>query len=132
MIKNAADQGFADAQHRYAGCLKDGVGVKTDLEGYVLYLRMAADQGYVDALREYGVALMNGYGVNGNETEGMRYLLMAAEKGDFESHYQLGVWMIKRNDVVSGCKHVRIAAHGGFVSAIEVLASDCLKNGGEL
>jgi TPR repeat protein len=125
IMRQLADAGMASAQHFYGGCLRDGVGVKVDLEDAVRYLKLAADQGHPGGLLAYGMALIKGRGVERNVEEGIRCLGLAAKEGDLEANYHLGIAMIDRNDIEAGCSYMRVAADGGLRLAQDVLTRNC-------
>jgi hypothetical protein len=62
----------------------------------------------------------------------MEYLRRAAGKGNLEANYYLGLAMIAKNDVVGGCRYVRVAAKGGHVDAQSLMEKKCRKSQAEL
>jgi TPR repeat protein len=83
LFKEAADNGFPDAQLRYAFTLVDKKRpLKFDLEEFVKYLTMAADNGNTVAQFNLGDLYYNGkLGVPKEQEKGLKYLKLAAIKG---------------------------------------------------
>ena len=87
----AAQQGYAEAQHRMWGHYKIGVGVPLDLEQGMHWLRRAANQDYEPAMYSLGEAYRQGEGVPRDLGEAWYWFLLCAEQGSANCQYQLGM-----------------------------------------
>jgi TPR repeat protein len=132
-MKMGEDQA-EDVGHRRSGvCLMCGIGVRPDREKRRDDLKDAAEVGKMAALTDFGIALMSGsQGVTKNESKGMECLRMAAEKGNIKANYYLGLELIRRNDVVGGCRYVEVAAKVGHRAAEKLMEKKCRKGQPEL
>ena len=59
-----------------------GLGVTTDKEKSLFYLKEAAKNGHAEACLKYGLILFQGLGIEANKNEGIKYIHQAAQKGD--------------------------------------------------
>ncbi|CAG8574921.1 8807_t:CDS:2 [Ambispora gerdemannii] len=81
LFKQAADDGIAEAQLRYALCILNSEGVRYNRDEFLKYLRFAADNGNPSAQYYLGDVLLNGkLGVEKDEYEGENYIRLAAIK----------------------------------------------------
>lgn len=87
----AADQGYAPAQHRLAAMYEQGRGVpQNDAEAFRWYYQ-AARNGYLAARYNVGVMYSKGRGVSQNDEKAVDWLRKAVEHGDSKAMNNLGV-----------------------------------------
>ena len=80
--RQAADKGYAAAQHNLGHMYSDGLGVSKDLEEARRWTVLAADQGYADAISTIGYYYMHGEGGVGQDVEeAVRWFERAADQG---------------------------------------------------
>ncbi len=120
-LREAADQGDANAQYNLARRIAWGVGVPQDWDQAVKWLRMAAKQGYAEAQCELGAWYDNGYGVEVNYFEALLWIRKAADQGYADGQYNLGAMYIsghgvKPNDI-KAAKWFSKAAEQGHSTA---------------
>jgi hypothetical protein len=82
LYREAADKGYARAQHNLGFMYAEGRGVTRDLTAAVEWYRKAVAQSYVPAMTSLGIAYAEGRGVAAEPTMAQRLLRMAAEAGD--------------------------------------------------
>ena len=82
-VRQAAEQGDADAQFYLGMVYYTGEGVSEDDAEAVRWYRMAAEQGDVSAQFSLGLMYATGRGVSEDDAEAVRWLRMAAEQGGF-------------------------------------------------
>ena len=91
MVRQAADQGDAEAQFNLGIAYAKGQGVLKDEAEAVRWYRLAADQDDARAQHNLGFMYANGQGVLKDEAEAMRWYRLAAEQGDAMAQLNLGV-----------------------------------------
>ena len=79
--REAAEQGFARAQHNLGVFYAIGHGVTQDYSEAVKWIRKAAEQGDPEAQRNLGVFYAKGYGVTQDYLEAAKWYRKAAEQG---------------------------------------------------
>jgi hypothetical protein len=91
LLRKAADQGHAAAQHNLGAAYHQGQGVKQDFGEAVRWYRKAADQGYAEAQHNLGVVYGQGQGVKQDFGEAARWNRKAADQGIACAQYTLGL-----------------------------------------
>ena len=84
-VRQAADQGDADAQNNLGFRYAEGRGVPQDDAEAARWFRLAAEQGYADAQLNLGAAYTDGRGVLKDDAEAVRWWGLAAEQGLVEA-----------------------------------------------
>jgi hypothetical protein len=82
LYREAAEKGYARAQHTLGFMHAEGRGVTRDLTAAVEWYRKAVAQSYVPAMTSLGIAYAEGRGVAVDPALARRLLQMAAEAGD--------------------------------------------------
>ena len=80
-VRQAADQGDAEAQYNLGVIYNNGEGVPKDDAEAVRWFQLAAEQGYAKAQFELGYKYRWGHGVPLDDAEAGRWLRLAAEQG---------------------------------------------------
>ena len=91
-FRQAAEQGYAPAQHELATCYYNGKGVEYNVSLSFMWDMKAAEQGFEDAEYEIGYNYQNGEGVVENNYKAIMWFRKAAEKGHSEAQYEMGVY----------------------------------------
>jgi TPR repeat protein len=81
-FREAAEQGFANAQHNLAEMYEDGEGVEEDAEQAATWFRKAAEQDSPDSQLKIGMMYQNGHGVPKNKAKAYQWLLLAKANGE--------------------------------------------------
>jgi TPR repeat protein len=81
LFRQAAEQGFADAQINLGLCYEEGEGVPQDKAQAARLFRQAADQGNAMALYTLGVIYETGDGVPQDKAQAARLFLLATDQG---------------------------------------------------
>ena len=81
LVKEAVEQGHADAQSRLGFCYWSGIGVGKDESEAVKWFKKAAEQGDVKAQYSLGYCYLTGAGVGKDEKEAVKWYTKAAEQG---------------------------------------------------
>ena len=89
-LRKAAEQGYAQAQHRLGECYSGGRGVTKDETQAVAWYRKAAEQGYAAAQFSLGSCYYYGKGVTKDETQAVAWYRKSAEQGYSWAQYMLG------------------------------------------
>lgn len=89
LYRQAAEQGFAPAQHELAMCYYMGHVVDRDLYLHFSWEMKAAEQGYTEAEYGVGCCYQDGDGVSTDDREAAKWFRKAAEKGHAEAQYEL-------------------------------------------
>jgi len=89
-LREAAEQGDAEAQYRFGLSLANEKGVKKNEAEAVKWWRKAAEQGFAEAQYQLGESLAKGKGTKKNRTEAVKWFRKAAEQGFAEAQYSLG------------------------------------------
>ena len=82
-FKEAADQGFGNAQLAVAEMYNNGIGTKKDLQKAFEYSKLAADRGVGPAQLTVAEMYNNGIGTKKDPQKAREYLNLAASKGWF-------------------------------------------------
>ena len=80
--RQAAEQGYAEAQYALGICYDNGNGVAQNYTEAVKWYLKAAEQGLVFAQHNLGNCYADGEGVAQNYTEAVKWWRKAAEQGD--------------------------------------------------
>ena len=89
--REAAEQGYHQAQYNLAYCYEKGIGVTEDLDEAVKWYKKAANQGNVEALNKIAT-FQNKSEQQADSRAILRKYKNDAEQGDAESQLDLG-WM---------------------------------------
>ena len=105
VLKELAEQGFAEAQYELADCYGFGTGVEEDREKYyewaciaALGLRKMAKKGYVNAQNFLGQAYLTGKGVPKDNAKSFEWLNKAALQGSTDAQCHLGSYSFYYED----------------------------------
>ena len=90
LLRLAARQGLADAEHELGSVHADGRAVPADQAEAVRWYALAASRGYTPAWTEYGRRLLSGRGVARDEVAAAGWFSRAVERGDFKAALLLG------------------------------------------
>ena len=90
-LRQAAEQGDAEAQNKLGAMYANGERVPEDAREAVKWFRKAAEQGFASAQYNLGLMYDNGEGVPEDDREAAKWLRKAAEQGDASAQYNLGV-----------------------------------------
>ena len=90
-LRQAADQGVAEAQNGVGRFYANGWGVARDYGEALRWYRKAADQGYVGAQMNIGQLHYLGLGVTQDPTEALRWYRKAADQGNAVAQYNVGL-----------------------------------------
>ena len=107
-IRDAANSGLPDAQHRLGDMYANGEELEKDLLTAYVWMRKAATQGYPHAEFYLGHMHAEGFGTRKSLAEAVRWYIRAAKKGDADaqlmlgSAYARGSGIAKDRDVLSG------------------------------
>ena len=121
LYRQAAEQGYADAQNGLAGMYYNGQGVPQDYAEAVKWYRKAAEQENANAQYILGRMYNNGQGVPQDDVEAVKWYRMAAEQGNaYAQHgwglmYEYGEGVTK--DYTEAMKWYRKAAEQGYDEA---------------
>jgi TPR repeat protein len=125
LIRDAAEQGYAEAQCFIGACYSVGNGVKEDKAEGVKWFHKAAKQGYAKAQSALGACYGTGNGVEKDKAEAVKWYRKAAEQGNAEGQFGLGLCYFEgegvKKDKAEAVKWFRKAAEQGFAQAKEVL-----------
>ena len=80
-LRQAAEQGDAEAQFNLGLCYEKGNGEKKDVNEAFNWYRKAAGQGFAKAENRLAICYHNGKGVNKNYAESVKWFRRAAEQG---------------------------------------------------
>ena len=126
-LRQAAEQGNANAQNNLGAMYATGQGVPQDDREAVKWYRMAAEQGDAYAQYNLGFAYANGEGVPEDDREAVKWYRMAAEQGLANAQYNLGVSYANGEGVPEddreAVKWYRMAAEQGLANAQNNLGS---------
>jgi len=89
--RQAAEQGYAQAQYNLGVMYYNGRGVKQDDFEAVKWYRKAAEQGDADAQANLGSAYGAGRGVRQDYAEAVKWVKKAAENGSADGQFKLGL-----------------------------------------
>ena len=89
-LRQAAEQGDAEAQNNLGGMYDNGDGVPKDDREAMKWFRRAAEQGFPPAQYNLGVMYNFGRGVPENDAEAVIWFRKAAEQGDAGAQSSLG------------------------------------------
>ena len=90
-LRQAAEQGDAEAQKNLGVMYATGEGVPQDNREAVKWSRMAAEQGDAGAQYNLGFSYYHGEGVLKASREAVKWFRMAAEQGEAKAQFNLGV-----------------------------------------
>ncbi|MDX2144684.1 MAG: tetratricopeptide repeat protein [Rhodospirillaceae bacterium] len=82
LYREAAEKGYARAQHNLGVMYAEGRGVVRDMTLAIEWYRKAVAQAYVPAMTSLGIAYAEGRGVAADPATAARLLQMAADAGD--------------------------------------------------
>lgn len=86
----AADQGFAEAQHRLFACYRDGIGCERNRTNAAKWCRKAAEAGLDKAMLDMGLLYLGGIGVEANAKSAFKWFQKGAERGNLSAIYMVG------------------------------------------
>ena len=109
-VRQAADQGDAEAQYNLGVIYNNGEGVPKDDAEAVRWFQLAAEQGYAKAQFELGYKYRWGQGVPLDDAEAVRWYRLAAEQGDDIGQFSLGTMYA----VGQGVRKDSVLAHMWF------------------
>jgi hypothetical protein len=89
-MRQAADQGHAEAQATLGALYQLGKGVPQDYAQAAVWYRKSAEQGCPFAQRAFGVLLSEGRGVPKDGAEAVMWFRLAAEQGEASAQVNLG------------------------------------------
>ena len=120
-LRQAAEQGDAEAQNKLGFMYAEGEGVPEDNQEAVKWYRKAAEQGHASAQYNLGIMYVKGEGVAEDDREAVKWYRKAAEQGYAKAQYNLGVMYGKGEGVAEddreAVKWFRKAAEQGLASA---------------
>ena len=90
LLREAAEQGDADAQNELGKCYASGSGVEQSYEEAARYYRMAADQGFAKSQYNLATLYLYGLGVERDCNKANALLQLAAGQGLAHAQYLLG------------------------------------------
>ena len=127
LLDQAANQGFADAQHNIGFIHTQGRGVNVDDELGVAWYSQAAHQNYAKAQLNLGVMHKTGRGVGQSDEQAIEWFLESASEGYSPASYRVGV-MFKAGCGVpqsneEAVRWFKIAADQGSEEAAESLTA---------
>ena len=89
-VRQAADQGDAEAQYNLGVMYNTGMGVLQDDAEAVRWFRLAAEQGQAEAQFFLGVMYNTGMGVLKDDAEAVRWFQLSADQGHASAQLNLG------------------------------------------
>lgn len=115
--RNAAEQGFAPAQARFACALEDGEGIEKDVTKAVHWNRAAAAQGIASAQFNLARAYIMGRGVAPDLNQGMFWIREAAIREFPLAEINMGIahregFFLPKDEAAGMFWHQRAAEHG--------------------
>jgi len=120
-LRQAADQGDAEAEHKLGTLFYTGVGMPKDGVKALQWWQKAAEQGNAAAEYDLGLAYYNGEGVIKDDTEAAQWFRKAAEHGNAYAQAHLGLAYYNGNGVTKDDNEAamwyRKAADQGIPSA---------------
>ena len=120
-VRQAADQGDAEAQYNLGVIYNNGEGVPKDDAEAVKWFRLAAEQGHAEAQNKLGVIYQGGNGVLKNMAEAAHWFRRAAEQGHVIAQTNLAVMNFLGDsvpqDFVLAHMWSNIASANGFETA---------------
>jgi hypothetical protein len=124
-VRQAAEQGDANAQARLGDIYYQGQGVPQDYAEAARWLRQAADQGDVRAQFGLGILYYKGQGVQQDYAEAARWYRKAADQGQADAQCYLGslyaVGQGVTQDYAEAVRWYRKAADQGQIDAQKTL-----------
>ena len=126
-VRQAAEQGDAEAQYNLGVICNNGEGVPQDDAEAVRWFRLAAEQGYAKAQVELGYRYRWGLGVPSDDAEAGRWLRLAAEQGHAKAQIEMA--LSYSQDDAEAVRWVRLAADQGDAEAQYNLGSRLYANG---
>jgi TPR repeat protein/serine/threonine protein kinase len=97
--KEAAQRGFAPAQHLYASCLAFAYGIGQNHAEAVSWFRKAAAQGFPPAQSSLGGMYLDGRGVQKDDVQAVTWRRKAAERGFAPAQVSLGAMYLEGRGV---------------------------------
>ena len=123
-LRQAAEQGDAEAQNKLGFMYDEGEGVPEDDREAVKWYRKAAEQGYAKAQYNLGIMYGKGEGVEEDDREAVKWYRKAPEQGIAKAQYNLGVMYGKgegvEEDYVKAYAWLNLAAAQGDKTAAKV------------
>ena len=120
-LRQAAEQGDAEAQNKLGFMYAEGEGVPEDNQEAVRWYRKAAEQGYAEAQYNLGVVYGKGEGVAEGDREAVKWYRKAAEQGFASAQFNLGSMYLRGEGVPEdnqeAVKWYRKAAEQGYARA---------------
>ncbi len=134
LIRNAAEQGDARAQHWLALRYINVEGVPEDYNKAVMWLSKAAEQGFVESQIQLGFAYLEGLGLPRDYSKAVVWLSKAAEQGNAVAQNMLGCCYMEGEAVPKDYQKAALlfikAAEQGNPDAQFNLAGCCLNGWG--
>jgi len=128
-LRQAADQGDADAQFNLGVAYRTGRGVPQDGVEAVAWWRKAAEKGLASAQFNLGYAYAQGQGVPQDDAQAMSWYLQSAEQGNADAQFNLGEtyakgWGVPQDDAQALAWYRKAAERGNVRArlAVEPLA----------
>lgn len=121
LLREAAEAGFAPAQHNLALLFAGAGGLEPDWEKSAEWFRKAAEQDLADAQYNLGVLYAEGRGVEKNMIEAGRWISKAASQGLPDAALDYGIMVfrgegVQKNEEI-GAQWLLVAARQGNVVA---------------
>ena len=120
-LREAAEQGDAEAQNKLGAMYAYGERVPEDSREAVKWFRKAAEQGFAKAQYNLGVMYSKGKGVAEDDQEAVKWYHKAAEQGYASAQHNLGNMYLRGEGVAEdnqvAVKWYRKAAEQGYASA---------------
>ena len=99
-LRQAAEQGDADAQYNLGVMYFEGRSVLKDVAEAARWFRLAAEQGDASAQHSVGAAYENGIGVLKDDAEAVRWYRLAAGQGHVEAQRLMGARYLEGRGVL--------------------------------
>lgn len=116
--KEAAEQGYVEAQFDLASCYLYGIGVNKDLKQGIEWLKKAAEHQNLKALCNLGVCYRDGIGTGQDLEQAVNYFKQAADRGYVTAQFNLGACYYNKKDYSQSIDWYKKAAENGNVGAI--------------
>jgi uncharacterized protein len=127
LCRQAADLGFAPAQHQYGLYLSAGIGVDKDLKESVHWFEKAATQQYAPAEYVIGYCHLHGEGVETNQTMANAWWRKAADRDFPPALHNLAVSCLRgramATNVAEGLRLLRRASDLGSLTSTATIAA---------
>lgn len=116
-VRQAAEQGDAEAQFKLGVWYDNGEGVLRDDAQAAVWYRKAAEQGLTQAQFNLGMMYAQGEGVAQDNTQALAWFHKAAEQGYADAQFSLGVMYSQAQDDTQALAWYQKAAEQGHAGA---------------